>query len=411
MNLFANLGEAGEGLARSNAMAHGGQGVDPSVYNALRKQGDQGVKDAESDRAGKMKEFVRQYDVRKMIVDDMAKSGDAADKQRKAKFEAAMQDPDSQVSRNAVSGAREIFIDQPNVFKDGMSADEVYRISKLLQGKRNADAVGSGKADANSFRERGLKLREKEIGLREDRDKERIKRNAFEKYNSAVKLAASPTDKSVSRVKQSTVNASRAIDLMKMYGNNVAEWDEMPPNDFGLLSGELGALAKGGVATDHSMKKAEADTLKSEWNRLKQFWSGKPTGAELGEFIRNHRKYIELMIDTNMKVYSEWIKQVYEGARDEFDEDHDKRFRKEFGKYLDYGKPKDDLRVDLAPKSDAAPAAPKRIESVKGKTWKKNGMIYEDIGNGQLKLIGPDPDAQKVLKTNGGKAKSASQSY
>lgn len=108
-NMRANIGSALESLARSNSMAHGGQGVDESFYKGIREQGQQGVANAQANRQADINSFLQKNELQRQVVEDMMAKGTYDQKATAFKIAMEQQDPNSQSSKNKVTATQHLF--------------------------------------------------------------------------------------------------------------------------------------------------------------------------------------------------------------------------------------------------------------------------------------------------------------
>lgn len=149
-NTIANIGSGLETLARSNSMAHGGQGVDQSFYQGISQQGQQGVQNAQQNRSNAIQKFLQNFEMNRQMTQDQMTKGTYETQQKAAQIKAAMDDGSSPYSKQMLASARSLFKDDPkaiSALQDGMSANQVGQITKTLQ--ENAKIAKQGQETIN----------------------------------------------------------------------------------------------------------------------------------------------------------------------------------------------------------------------------------------------------------------------
>ena len=195
-------------------------------------------------------------------------------------------------------------------------------------------------------------------------------------------------------------NIQSAQDLINQYSGNL---DQMTPQDYGLLTTELGKIAHGGVASEHTQNTIAASTLKSQWDGLMQKVGGQPTGADLGAFIQNNQKYLSNLKDINQGEVNNYVQGIYNGYKDRLTPEQQAMFQSEHADaFKGRGQPARGGAVAAAAPgggivgtAQAAPAAaagahPQDAEAV---AWANQNLMSPDAAKATM--------ARQILQVNG----------
>jgi len=101
----------------------------------------------------------------------------------------------------------------------------------------------------------------------------------------------------------------------------------MTPQESSFLTSEMGKIASGGVAGEHTMNSMSAHTLDSAWAEFKQKISGTPKGAELGAFILNNKGYLDELRQANQDVVDQHVNSVFKENENRFTPDQQQRWK------------------------------------------------------------------------------------
>lgn len=109
-------------------------------------------------------------------------------------------------------------------------------------------------------------------------------------------------DKAVQSANDAIRNADVALDLASRY----PDLNKMPEAQVNLLRDEMAKMATNGAATAHATNDISTKTLVSNWENFMSKVGNNPTGAQLGEFLKNDLQYIKDMRETNKGVVDEY---------------------------------------------------------------------------------------------------------
>lgn len=104
-------------------------------------------------------------------------------------------------------------------------------------------------------------------------------------------------NKAVQNANEAIRNSDSAMEII----NSVKNYDQLTPTQYNLLTAEVAKIATGGAATEGSIHDARASTLMSKAANFWQSVSGKPTGAQLGEFVQQNKDYLQHLNSVNHK--------------------------------------------------------------------------------------------------------------
>lgn len=93
------------------------------------------------------------------------------------------------------------------------------------------------------------------------------------------------------------LNSDKAMQLI----NSTPDLNNLNEQQYALLRAEVAKIATGGAATQASQHDLQAQTLESKAAKFWQSVSGEPTGAQLGDFIKQNKDYLQHLNDVNHK--------------------------------------------------------------------------------------------------------------
>jgi hypothetical protein len=145
-------------------------------------------------------------------------------------------------------------------------------------------------------------------------------------YSDAYKEARTAKgEPGVQQAMKALVNVGNADRIISKYvtpdmtpEQQVAALDKMTPQEASFLTAEIGKIASGGVAGEHTMNSMSAHTLDSGWAEFKQKISGTPKGAELGAFILNNKGYLDELRQANQDVVDQHVNSVFKENENRF---------------------------------------------------------------------------------------------
>lgn len=111
--------------------------------------------------------------------------------------------------------------------------------------------------------------------------------------------------------------------------NQYPDLNKMPQEQVNTLTSELARIAGGGVATGHGMKALSSDTFNSQFNHLLSRASNKPTGAELGKFLKNNINYLDELDKVQNGVVNEFHKGMFNSYKDKLRPEQQERYMAE----------------------------------------------------------------------------------
>ncbi len=372
-NFVANMGEALEWLARSNSMAHGGPAVDPHIYDAMRTQGMAGVKLAQQERDHKMQEFMNNFKIQNAVANEKRTA-------QTFKWQQEIHDGNSAQSKNAAQFMRHLWPAYAPAFPDGMSADQAYKMGELVKTKaideenRMIRKSQLGISFQANDRAKEANDRAKEAA---DRDAEKFSyqktKDSEAKYETLNKLARNPEDKIAAQAKVGLGAAEKAREVLSLK----TDPNDMSHDEVSKLQEKMAAVSTMGNMTNDVRHSNAYSSYTSNWQKFLSEFHGQPTGAQLGEFIKQNIKYLEVMEDTNRKNYSNYLNGLVHqyGTSEILLPKHLESFKQnpEFSKYLNYKSP--------APDSQSGVEVNK-TDRTKGRRKVNGQYIYGTITDG-----------------------------
>lgn len=128
---------------------------------------------------------------------------------------------------------------------------------------------------------------------------------------------------------QASVNLLSADNALKLV-NKYADLNQMSTKDYNLLVDELGKIATGGVPGVHTQESIAASTLESKWSEFTSTVGGKPSPAQLGEFIKNNVEYLHDLRETSQDLVDAHNMKSFNGLKRQLDDEHIKNFQEDF---------------------------------------------------------------------------------
>ena len=140
-------------------------------------------------------------------------------------------------------------------------------------------------------------------------------------------------------------NADKALAIVKNKDPN-----SLTTQDLTLFADEMGKIASGGVPGEHGVQALMPNNAQTQYAKLVNFLSSKPTDAQAGEYIKHNMSYLNDMRDVAAGTLSKYRENIAKGYKHRVaPEDYDEASQDYgFGKYAP------------APQAQAQAAAPTR---------------------------------------------------
>lgn len=132
--------------------------------------------------------------------------------------------------------------------------------------------------------------------------------------------------KVVQQANQNILSTNNALSIINKAPNG--DYNQLSNNKVAMLSSEMAKIANGGVASEHTQNTIAAQTLASNWAGFIQKVSNKPTGAQLGEFIKDNKEYLDDLKQNSQNVKNEYVRTLYEGKAPMLNADQRDAFKK-----------------------------------------------------------------------------------
>lgn len=403
--LISGLGRAAEGFARARSQSMGGQGVDHGLWDGMNQQAQQRIGQAQQSRQNAMQGVLGEHQLDNQLTDEDPNS----DKAKTFKATVAKMYPSlggvldgmsyGEMQKN-VPGLINSF-ESNNTKRDlaTTKADTEKQIAELKasmkpDGPKDHWAMAPyPDADGNAVMFNTATGEQKTTGLKGQKIGTNKEAPAGKVYSEVMQKAITPRgNKSVQNASEALrqINSARGmisdhLDPNATPEQQIAQLDQMDPQDVTLLTAEIGKVASGGVGNEHTMKSIEAKSFKSEFDRFMQKVDGNPRGADLGAFIQHNRKYLDTLGNVNQRVIDNYIRDVYDGNEDRLSEDEQTKFKKKFpGSFADQqAKKGTDGGVAAQPKGDgstaqAATGGKTLVKKQYNKSLNKTRKTYSD---------------------------------
>ncbi len=321
--------------------------IDPKIRDYLAKQ----MQSASAEQTPEYRQSIRQ-DV-----------GAAADQKRSNNFAALLANSAAKIGqiggKEADSSAMDQFAKQSNAGVDQSMDNEAMKpqgldpkVLEYVKARQNAqqmakDRVAQRQQAAAQFQqaeadktERWNSDRDVREATRQDRalaakdradaaaerdgnKKSKESSDAYTKLNDAATNYRG--NSGAQQASKNLLNIKSAKDLIEQYPNP----NDMSNEEYGQLVGELGKIATGGVASEHSQRSVEAQSFNREWQAFKSKVGNAPEPAELGDFIKRNASYLDRLEKTNQGVINAHVKAKFNGHKHALTADQIKEFKEE----------------------------------------------------------------------------------
>ncbi len=383
-NLVANLGDAFHDIATARATANGAAPDSGKFFQGMRDQGQRGVAQADAERQQKIQAFVQQNAMNRQA---------SQDKQR--------------IDANAALGTfrKDKMAQGQKQFEDAQKSLGERSKASLEDKKRHDDLgekeLGIKLADASSRRESAALEKQKYADERGDKKAEKDQANSFlEMENKGMGGRGAPQYISQNmRTQQSIKNAQKMLDKVPIDpATGKPDYDHLNDKQIHLFNTELERIASNGSPTESGRHAMEADTIASHWAEFKQKFSGKPTPANVGEFVRQNAEYLHDLKDS--------VDSTVNGFRRENHDNYLSAGKISAKQSQDYK----DRHPELFPKEqdDEPPAAapapavggPGMAVGAPAGAKQPDGKVKIQAPNGEVRLVSPD-SVEKYTKMGG----------
>jgi hypothetical protein len=146
-------------------------------------------------------------------------------------------------------------------------------------------------------------------------------------YSEMINHIETPRGNSaVQQAQKNLLSAETANGLISQY----PDLNAMPPDKVNLLNAEIAKIAQGGVASDHSQRGLEQNTLQSKFAIFMQQVGNQPSGAQLGAFIQQNKDYLDDVTKVNQAQVNRYKLSIYNGYRGRLTPEQDAQFKTEY---------------------------------------------------------------------------------
>jgi hypothetical protein len=283
-------------------------------------------------------------------------------------------DPGSDVSKVTQAYLKSKGIDPKN-----SSAANLFKVAPFLQ-KDQALQVGIQKAllAANT---------KKEVASsnQASMDKRAASRNAIEKQKAdamgdqkvqvgqdralaqtKTMLESARGNAAVQQAQKDLYSTKKVNSLLNIY----PDLDKVPDAQVSLVIGEIAKIAQGGVPPGHEQDSLKPNTPESKLTKLWGQLNNEPTGANLGAYLKEFKKYNDVLANDAQDVIKDKFGRVIESSKKQLGDGNYKSLQEQ------YMKPLQELS---SAKGNHAPGS---VVSVKGKKY----------------IVGPDGDSLQEVK-------------
>ena len=158
----------------------------------------------------------------------------------------------------------------------GQAVRETQALASMRVALANASRTTVGSQTAS--------VREKQL----DFQKQKYENAALTETMDQIRKVQSEPD--AKQASSDIYTAGKALDILEPYKKDL---NKVPNVVKAELVQELAKIAGGGVGSDETRRSLDAQTYKSQWQAFLTKVQGEPTGAQLGEFIKLHKRYLE----------------------------------------------------------------------------------------------------------------------
>lgn len=317
VDFIANIGQALGNIATANSRAHGGQGIDSSLYQGIRQQGQQGLNQAIADKQNHAQEYLRNHELERETAQDVMRRGEYDQKQKAGEILTAKSSGDSDVSKRAVSAARATFPEYASVIQDGMSANEVAEALKAIEKKSNLDTNTTLKtiavkrqSDADEEKKKGV---DKSTALKD-----------FQKLGSDLDADLASSRTSIGQANNKIQGATRVMtfadvtpeELNKAKSNPklMAELknklDKLTSQQYlEVVTGLMSQIAPG-TGSLGQLEHLRADTASQRIANVQQYLTSEGVPANMGDILLNNLLTLKNEQDTSKNVLNNHISKM-----------------------------------------------------------------------------------------------------
>lgn len=294
------------GLARAGAslsagLAHSNQPVNEAPFNAMAAEDQAPVTNLQNQQKAESLDLKNQAD------------------QISVQKQAAEQDPDSPQSKQFRATFKANFPTIAAAYGDKfdlLTADDSANVFKVAETKAKLDENLethrlNSQLQQEKFRDRQSAVAEK-AGLKATADQQK----AYVKFGNDSESA-----RGNDAVKQAMVGLKNSDAAMAIINSVGTDYNKLDQQQYNTLTSEIGKIATGGVGTEASAHDQRAQTLVSKAAAFWQGVSGRPTGAQLGEFIKQNKEYLDSLNEINHRYVDSYQAGKYLAARGQFNDD------------------------------------------------------------------------------------------
>jgi hypothetical protein len=130
---------------------------------------------------------------------------------------------------------------------------------------------------------------------------------------------------------QNAYEGLRNSDAAMKIINSVKDPNDLNDTQYNLLTAEVAKIATGGAATEGATHDARASTGLSNAASFWQKVSGKPTPAQLGEFVLQNKEYLKSLNDVNHKYIDEYQMNNFDSYKNKVSKEQKDEYLSKFG--------------------------------------------------------------------------------
>jgi hypothetical protein len=389
-NMIANIGQALAGFAGAGATSNGGKApVDTSLYSNMREDQGQKVKQAQSARDAKIKDFLSKRNMGREDVADKRAEAEFGQKQKEWGVKNVENDPNSETSAGVRATYQEMFPDVVAGLGDDfahLSAAAIRaNLTNSIELKAKMDANKEIAKSRNQQHSDAMALRSDAVNTAADKKVSESQGKAYTEMTNRI-AGGRGAPQNVTQAQLAQTSVAKAKELIDQAPNG--DLNKLSPQQVNLLGAEIEKIATGGVPTEAGRAGLDPQTFAAQWAAFKNKAvgpDGQVNGAELGPFIAQNKAYIEGLGKVVNGVVSKYQRDTFDDYADSgrLSEDHQAKFRKKHPELFPEEQPgaRAAAGVAAAPKAaggdgeaQAAPQAP--LDPKIGDYAKAHGLDY-----------------------------------
>ena len=280
-------------------------------------------------------------------------------------------DPKSSVSQAAKALYKKV---TGNDAPDTWSAADLGKVNPMFENYSKMQQQNETKKDIAASRAQQQQQFHEQMQFNKDQaatdKKDKAQENAYQWTQGQLNQMRG--DKSMQQAESDLYAVQKANSLYNMYKDP----NQANSTAFQLYATEVAKIASGGQSSIHELQGLNPNTIPSALGKAAQAASGKPTPANMGEFMKQFKAYSDLISKDAQNKIEDKYGRIIESNKKRIGDDYYKNLQ---DNYVDRFKKL--AQEDAQPKTAAGQYAPGSIVNVKGKNMRvgADGDSLEEI--------------------------------